>query len=107
MKKIRGYTEQEKKTVTVDTGKRDENDKPIVRVKEHTVTDKHYQPDTAAIIFALTNRDPENWKNRYNSELTGKDGKDLLEGFNPDGLPETERKLLLAVAERYDSQKDR
>jgi hypothetical protein len=80
MKKIRGYTEQEKKTVTVDTGKRDENDKPIVRVKEHTVTDRHYQPDTAAIIFALTNRDPANWKNRINGELTGKDGKDLFSG---------------------------
>jgi transposase-like protein len=77
MKKIRGYTEQEKKTVSVDTGKRDENDRPVVKVKEHTVTEKHFQPDTAAIIFALTNRDPEHWKNRATNELTGKDGKDL------------------------------
>jgi transcriptional regulator with XRE-family HTH domain len=77
MKKIRGYMEQEKKTITVDTGKRDEEGKPIVRVKEHVVADKYFQPDTAAIIFALTNRDPENWKNRINNEITGKDGKDL------------------------------
>lgn len=71
VKKIRGYTVQEKKTVTADTGKRDENDKPIVRVKEHSVTDKHYQPDTAAIIFTLCNRDPDNWKNRQESNITG------------------------------------
>lgn len=78
VKKIQGYTVQEKKTVTVDTGRKDEESgKPIVKVKEHTVTDKHYQPDTAAIIFALTNRDPENWKNRQNTELTGKDGQPL------------------------------
>ena len=64
LKQIRGYTVQEKKTVTADTGKRDENEKPIVRVKEHSVTDKHYPPVPAAVIFALTNRDPDNWKNR-------------------------------------------
>jgi transposase len=102
MKKIRGYTEQEKKTVTVDTGKKDDSGKAIVRVKEHTVTDKHYQPDTAAIIFALTNRDPEKWKNRINGELTGKDGKDLFEGFDPSKLSEAERSALLAIAKKQD-----
>lgn len=65
VKKIQGYTVQEKKTVTVDSGKKnDETGKPIVKVKEHTVVDKYIQPDTAAIIFTLSNRDPENWKNR-------------------------------------------
>jgi transposase-like protein len=94
MKKIRGYTEQEKKTVTVDTGKRDDEGKPIVRVKEHAVTDKHIHPDTAAIIFALTNREPENWKNRFNNELTGKDGKDLFAGKTIDEM-EAELKELV------------
>ena len=70
MKQIRGYTVQEKKTVTADTGKRDENEKPIVRVKEHSVVDKHYPPVTAAVIFALTNRDPDNWKNRMDSSVS-------------------------------------
>lgn len=70
MKLVKGYTAQEKKTTTQDTGKKDENDKPIVKVKEHTVTEKHYQPNTAAVIFALTNRDPDNWKNRYNSDVS-------------------------------------
>jgi transposase-like protein len=83
VKLIQGYTVQEKKTVTVDTGKKDDDGKPIMRVKEHSVTDKHYQPVTAAVIFALTNRDPERWKNRQTNEHTGKDGKDLFEGFNP------------------------
>lgn len=69
-KKINGYTVTEKKTVTQDTGKKDEHTgKPIVKVKEHSVIEKHIQPDTAAIIFTLTNRDPENWKNRQDSNM--------------------------------------
>lgn len=71
VKLIKGYTVQEKKTVTADTGKKDEQGKPIVKVKEHAVIDKHYQPNTAAVIFALTNRDPDNWKNRMNNEVSG------------------------------------
>lgn len=66
IKKIQGYTVQEKKVVTVPSGKPDENGKQVPKIKEHTVIDKHYQPDTAAIIFTLTNGDPENWKNRQN-----------------------------------------
>jgi transposase-like protein len=80
VKKIRGYVVQEKKTVTVDTGKKDNEGKPIVRVKEHVILDKYFQPDTAAIIFALTNRDSANWKNHINNEVTGKDGESLFQG---------------------------
>jgi hypothetical protein len=76
MKKIRGYTVQEVKTFSVATGGLDEDGKPIVKVKEHTVTDKYFQPDTAAIIFALTNREPESWKNRQNTDMTS-NGKDI------------------------------
>jgi transposase-like protein len=103
VKLIRGYTVQEQKTVTAETGKLDENGAPVVRVKEHTVTDKHYQPVTAAVIFALTNRDGERWKNRMNNELTGKGGKDLFEGFNPADISDEERRSLLSVAEKYDT----
>lgn len=56
VKMIRGYTVQEKRTVTADTGKRDENDKPIVKVKEHSVTDKHYQPVPAAVFCTIQSR---------------------------------------------------
>ena len=78
LKKIQGYTVQEKRTVTVDSGRSDPSGKSIPKIKEQTITDKHIQPDTAAIIFTLVNQDPDNWKNRQNSEITGKDGKDLI-----------------------------
>lgn len=61
------------------------------------IVDKHYQPDTAAIIFTLTNGEPENWKNRQNNEVTGKDGKDLFGQLTDEELDariaELERKL--------------
>lgn len=71
VKKIRGYSVQEKKTVTADTGKTTDEGKPIVKVKEHSVVEKHIQPDTAAIIFTLCNRDSDNWKNRQDTNITG------------------------------------
>ena len=39
---------------------------------------KHAQPDTAAIIFTLCNKAPNEYQNKYNTELTGKNGKDLI-----------------------------
>lgn len=74
VKMIRGYTVQEKKTVTADTGKRDNDNKPIIRVKEHSVVEKHYQPNPTLIIFTLTNRDPEHWKNKQENTLDGEVG---------------------------------
>nr|DAJ17270.1 MAG TPA: terminase small subunit [Siphoviridae sp. ct8TV20] len=35
------------------------------------VIEKYIQPNTAAVIFALINRDSENWKNRQNTEFSG------------------------------------
>ena len=78
LKKIQGYTVQEKHIVTVGSGKFDVNGKEIPRIKEQKTVDKHFQPDTAAIIFTLTNAEPERWRNRQNAEVTGKDGKDLI-----------------------------
>lgn len=46
------------------------NNGKVTRVK----TVKHYPPDTAACIFYLCNRDPENWKQKQQHELTGKNG---------------------------------
>lgn len=78
MKKIQGYDVTETKVVTIPGKQKDEkgNSKPII--KEQTTTKKHIQPDTAAIIFTLTNGDPEHWRNRQSTEVTGKDGKDLF-----------------------------
>lgn len=87
MKLIKGYTIQEKKTVTADTGKKDDNSKAIVRVKEHVVTKKHYQPNPTLIIFTLTNRDPDNWKNRQENKLSGEIGvKSNLENLSDEDL---------------------
>lgn len=78
LKKIQGYTVQEKHTTMVDSKEKDETGKAKPRIKEQKIVDKHFQPDTAAIIFTLTNRDPGTWKNKQFTEVTGKDGKDLF-----------------------------
>lgn len=86
LKKVQGYTVQEKHITTVGSGKFDANGKEIPRIKEQKTVDKHFQPDTAAIIFTLCNGEPENWKNRQNTEVTGKDGKDLFGKYTDDEL---------------------
>ena len=81
MKRITGYDTEETVTVIVPdkNGGKDENGKTKGRVKETKRVMKHIQPDTMAIIFALTNGDSENFKNKHSVEATGKDGKDLFE----------------------------
>lgn len=37
-------------------------------------TVKHYPPDTGAIVFFLCNREPDEWKQKQQHELTGKNG---------------------------------
>ncbi|MDR2652251.1 MAG: hypothetical protein LBC68_08055 [Prevotellaceae bacterium] len=86
MKKIKGYEVDEKRIVTVDSGKKDETGKAIPKIKEQTTIKKHIQPDTAAIIFTLTNGAPEEFKNRQYNELTGKDGKDLFASMSDEAL---------------------
>ena len=49
-----------------------------VLVKSSKIT-KHFPPDTGALIFALTNLDPENWKNRQDNRLSVDDS---ITGFN-------------------------
>lgn len=87
VKLIKGYTIQEKKTVTADTGRKDKNDKPIVKVKEHSVVEKYYPPSLGAIIHFQTNRDPDNWKNRQENKLSGEVGiKSSLEALSDEEL---------------------
>lgn len=78
IKKIQGYEVTETKVITAPGNKKDEKGNPKPIIKEQTTTKKHIQPDTAAIIFTLTNGDPEHWRNRQSTEVTGKDGKDLF-----------------------------
>ncbi|TQE97091.1 MAG: hypothetical protein FKY71_16315 [Spiribacter salinus] len=42
-------------------------------VTETPIT-KHYPPDTTAMIFWLKNRQPTQWRDKQDHELTGKDG---------------------------------
>jgi hypothetical protein len=37
-------------------------------------TTKHYPPDTTACIFWLKNRQKEHWRDKQETEVTGKDG---------------------------------
>lgn len=87
LKKIQGYTVEEKHTTMVDSKEIDpvtKNPKP--KIKEQKIIKKHFQPDTIAIIFTLTNGEPEVWKNRQNNEVTGKGGKDLFASITDEEL---------------------
>lgn len=82
LKKIQGYEVTETKVVTVPT--KGDPSKPTI--KEQTTMKKHIQPDTAAVIFTLTNGDPTRWRNRQTTEVTGKDGKDLFKTLSDEDL---------------------
>lgn len=71
-KLINGYEYDEVKTVMVDNG----SGNP--KIRERTVIKKQVIPSLPAIAHFQTNRAPESWRNRQTTELTGKDGKDLI-----------------------------
>lgn len=79
-RKIEGYDVTETRVVTVPHKEKDKDGKTVEkpRIKEQITTKKHIQPDTAAIIFTLTNGDPGHWRNRQTTELVGRNGKDLF-----------------------------
>jgi len=60
MKKVRGFTGIETKTITVPPKIEGE---PAV-IKEKTVTEKIFAPDTVALIFLLTNKAPQEFRQR-------------------------------------------
>ena len=86
LKKIQGYEVTESKVVTIPGKEKDANGKPKPIIKEQTTQKKHIQPDTAAVIFTLTNGDPTRWRNRQTTEVTGKDGKDLFKTLSDEDL---------------------
>ena len=63
---VRGYEWDETTTETVPA--RDGK----TMVTKTKVVHKKAAPNPTALIFALCNRDPENWQNRINNELSGK-----------------------------------
>ena len=64
-----GYTHPEEKIF--------QHDGEVIRAQ----TLKHYPPDPTSMIFWLKNRDPENWRDKRDMELTGKDGAPLTVNF--------------------------
>ena len=81
--------------VIMNVYKRGQEGKP--KIKEQTTTKKHFQPNVAATIFLLSNKAPDEFKNKQYNELTGKDGKDLMQAKSDDELDariaELEKKL--------------
>ena len=62
---VKGYEWDE---VTIEAGT-DMRGKPFEKRK---VVHKKAAPNATAIIFALCNRDPDNWKNRVAQDVNGK-----------------------------------
>lgn len=96
-KLIRGYDYEEKKVIYI------ENKEGKPKIKEQTIIKKHVAPSLGAIIHFQTNKDPENWKNRQTSELTGKGGKDLVPdnvGIDLKLISPEEQATLLEIARK-------
>lgn len=96
-RKVEGYTVDETQVLSIPSKEKDANGKPKPVIKEQRTTHRHVAPDTAAIIFTLTNGDPDNWRNRQTNEVTGKDGAPLFKDISDSDLDkriaELERKL--------------
>lgn len=68
-KRALGYSHQAEKIMVVAG---------TVQREEYT---EHYPPDTPAASLWLRNRQPEKWRDRQQTELTGKDGENLFAGI--------------------------
>lgn len=87
MKRVTGYDVKEHSTKTVPGKEKDKSTgKQIPIVKEQINKTRHVDPDTTAIIFVLTNGDPEHFKNRHTQEITGVGGSDLFKGKSDEDL---------------------
>lgn len=58
------------------------------RIKKQYRTTKKVLPNVTAVIFALCNRDPENWKNRISQELSAKVETDGSSNVNLKSIPD-------------------
>lgn len=72
------------------------------RIKKQTRVTKKILPNPTAVIFALCNRDPENWKNRINNELSGKIETDNKPGITLANVPDD---LLAQVIESINGKR--
>ena len=105
-KKATGYVETETETEYAQ----DKNGNIIV--KRRKVREKHYSPDTAALIFALCNIAPHKWKNMrsiQSEDITDRPQEDLteyhFEGITDDILCNIADALQDAKAEEESNKK--
>ena len=93
-------TEYESKVVEDENGKKEY--KPVIKKQVRTV--KRIPPNVEAIKFLLTNRDPENWKNRIDTMQMGRVSTDLHIVYNgteaDKEFPHSESELDLEKPER-------
>lgn len=78
LRKVKGCITIEKKTITITSKEVDGNGHPKSQIKRYIIIEKHIPPDLTAIIFALTNLDPNNWRNKFSNEVTNGDDKNLI-----------------------------
>lgn len=78
-KRAMGYDAVETETEYVN----DSNGNPWIKSQKKKV--KHIQPDTGALIFALTNVAPEKWKNRQQIGNVGGSGDAICVEVSGDG----------------------
>lgn len=64
--------------------------KVVNGVVERVPVRKIYPPDPTSAIFWLKNRQPEKWRDKQTTELTGKDGKDLMQNLDLSKLSDKE-----------------
>ena len=90
-KRAMGYEVTETETEYVS----DEDGKPKIKSQKSKV--KHIQPDTGALIFALTNLAQDKWKNRQRVETV--DAKDVEKDEPRYNFDEVPRELLFKIAD--------
>lgn len=90
-KRAMGYevTETETEYVSDEDGKQ--------KIKSQKTKVKHIQPDTGALIFALTNVAQDKWKNRQRVETV--DAKDVEKDEPRYNFDEVPRELLFKIAD--------
>lgn len=85
-KSLRVLIEGQEYDETITEYENDGNGQP--RIKRQTTKTKKVLPSATAVIFALVNRDPENWKNRINSEVEAKVQSDQRADVNLKNIPD-------------------
>lgn len=89
LKKIKGYEyEETHMTASLKKGKgkdKENGEADKLVIKEQKKTKKHVPPDSILLMYVLNNTDPENFKHKSHTELTGKGGGPVQIYVLPDG----------------------